>query len=120
MLERGTAWAPEVWHRSHPSAGQCWSSSYVLRSLLGGEIIVAEVVPTTVPKQRHSWNRFPSGLEVDLTREQYSPEQRFSECVVPESLVHSVAGKQAELLLARVQATLSSKVIFPGVAASDA
>lgn len=97
-----TAWTPSEWSSAKPAAGQCFSTSYVIKSLLGGEIVHAEILPHAQPKQRHSWNRFADGLEIDLTREQLSPEQGLLPCELPEDLVWSFGGKQAELLLQRV------------------
>ncbi len=101
-----TAWDPATWTNDNPAAGQCFSTTYVIRSLLGGRIVHAEVFPNSQPKQRHAWNRFESGFEVDLTREQFPHGQQFLPCELPEELVWSVGGKQAELLLARVVAQL--------------
>ncbi|WP_439898070.1 YunG family protein [Aquabacterium humicola] len=101
-----TAWSPPAWNRSAPAAGQCYSTAFVIKSLLGGEIVHAEVLPNTQPKQRHAWNRLDSGTEIDLTSEQFPIGQQFLPCELPEELVWSVAGKQASLLLERVLARL--------------
>jgi hypothetical protein len=103
-----TAWTPAAWRSDNPAAGQCFSTTYVIRSLLGGRIVHAEVFPNTQPKQRHAWNRFENGFEVDLTREQFPDDQQFVPCELPEDVVWAVGGKQAELLLARVMAQLES------------
>ena len=108
-----TAWTPEAWNPATPAAGQCWSTAYVLRHLLGGEIVHAELLPHTEPKQRHAWNRFRNGFELDLTREQFPPGQRFRECSLPGDLLMSVAGQQARRLLARVLAALAPAPAAP-------
>jgi hypothetical protein len=105
---RETAQVQNSWSPSNPSAGQCWQSAYVVRYYLGGDIVVAELVPQTSPIQRHAWNKLPSGEEVDLTRAQFQPHQEFAPCDVPESLIWSVVGAQSELLLAKVQDILSN------------
>jgi len=109
-----TAWTPSVWSASAPAAGQCWSTAYVIRSFLGGQIVHAEVLPHTAPKQHHAWNRFADGRDVDLTREQFEPDQLFQECSLPEPLIMSVAGAQAKLLLHRV-----SLLLRPALEAAD-
>jgi len=65
------------------------------------------VLPHSDPIQRHAWNRFPDGTEFDLTHEQFPPGQTFRECVVPESVIRSVSGPQAEELLRRVAARIA-------------
>lgn len=97
-----TAWIPSQWSPGIPAAGQCFSTAYVIKTLFGGEIVHAEILPHAQPKQRHSWNRLSDGSEVDLTREQLSAEQTLLPCELPEELVWSCGGKQAELLLQRV------------------
>ena len=54
-----------------PSRGQCGPTSMVLNDWLGGELIVADVLANGVEVGVHYWNRLPSGLEVDLTRDQF-------------------------------------------------
>ena len=105
-----TAWSPECWLTENPAAGQCFSTAYVLKFVLGGEVVHAEVLPHTQPKQRHAWNRLPSGLDVDLTREQFPQGQQFAECVLPEQLVWEHGGRQAQLLLERVLGRLAGVV----------
>ena len=47
-------------------------TALVVRELLGGEILIATVIPPEgESSERHAWNRLPSGEEVDLTREQF-------------------------------------------------
>ena len=94
----------------NPAGGQCFSTSFVIKSLIGGEIVHAEVIPHTNPRQRHSWVQFSSGLKLDLTVDQFPPGQKFHACELPADLVWNHGGKQAELLLARVKAKLSQSV----------
>lgn len=102
-----TAWSPAQWSAANPAAGQCWSSAYVVRTLLGGEIVHAQVLPETDPKLWHAWNRLPDGVELDITREQFPSDQQFKVSDFPEDVIRSIAGPQAELLLARVRAHLA-------------
>ena len=103
----GTAHAPSAWSTDCPSAGRCWTSAFVIRHYFVGEIVLAEGLPHSNPVQRHAWNRFPDGSEFDLTRDQFPPEQAFRECAVPEAIVRSVSGPQAEELLRRVAARIA-------------
>ena len=105
-----TSHSPQDWDANNPSAGQCWTTAYVVRHFFGGELILAEILPHTNPIQRHAWNRLPDGTVVDFTRDQFPDKQEFRECSIPESIIVSVSGKQAHLLLERVEDALSSEV----------
>jgi len=100
-----TAHAPARWSATIPAAGQCWTSAFVVRALLGGEIGLAEIGGTD-PLQRHAWNRVPSGIANDITREQFSDAPALTPCDVPEELLMHVSGAQVQLLLERVAAAL--------------
>jgi hypothetical protein len=58
-----------------PSRGQCGSTALVLHDLLGGALMIADVEHAGTVDGVHYWNRLPSGLEVDLTREQFLPHE---------------------------------------------
>lgn len=61
-------WSPES-----PARGQCGVTALVLCDLLGGELLLAEVLRADGSRQGvHYWNRLPDGTDVDLTREQFS------------------------------------------------
>ncbi len=107
-----TAWSPSTWSAADPAAGQCFSTAYVINVFLGGEIVYAEVIPHTQPKQRHAWNRLANGLEIDLTRVQFPESQEFLPCELPPDLVWQTGGTQAEALLARVKAKLNEEQAF--------
>ncbi|RBY74645.1 hypothetical protein DQ238_21395 [Geodermatophilus sp. TF02-6] len=60
------------WSPAHPARGQCGASALVLHDLLGGELLLAEVLLSDGSRQGwHWWNRLPGGAEVDLTGEQF-------------------------------------------------
>jgi hypothetical protein len=64
-------WTPEV-----PARGQCGATALVLHDLLGGDLLLAEVLLPDGSRQGvHWWNRLPDGSEVDLTREQFAPHE---------------------------------------------
>ena len=64
--EEDDGWTPE-----NPSRGQCDITTLVVNDLLGGELLSADVYLDGERVEAHMWNRLPSGIEVDLTREQF-------------------------------------------------
>src|SRR5436190_24005415 len=62
---------PDEWSPDNPARGQCDITSLVVHDLLGGELLAADVFLDGERVEAHMWNRLPSGLEVDLTREQF-------------------------------------------------
>ena len=66
-----TADEDDDWTPENPSRGQCDITTLVVHDLLGGEVLAADVFLDGVRVEAHMWNRLPSGLEVDLTREQF-------------------------------------------------
>jgi hypothetical protein len=60
------------WHPGNPSRGQCGVSALIIQEILGGDLLVADVLfPSGEPQGVHYWNRLPNGVEWDLTREQF-------------------------------------------------
>jgi hypothetical protein len=63
------------WSPDNPSRGQCGATALVVRDLLGGELLEAEVLFANGERQGfHYWNRL-AGIEVDLTRDQFRPDE---------------------------------------------
>jgi hypothetical protein len=58
-----------------PARGQCGSTALVVHDLLGGSLMIADVEYAGAVDGVHYWNRLPCGLEVDLTREQFLPQE---------------------------------------------
>jgi hypothetical protein len=73
-----TADEPETWSEDNPARNHCDVTSVVVRDFLGGEILIANVVKDGRRLERHAWNRLPSGLEIDLTREQFRKGEQLS------------------------------------------
>ena len=69
-------WTPE-----NPSCGQCDITSLVVHDLLGGELLGADVYLDGDRVEGHMWNRLPTGIDVDLTREQFTRGQVVGEPV---------------------------------------
>ena len=89
---------PDEWSEANPARGQCAVTALLVRELLGGEILVANVLRDGVRVDRHAWNRLPSGLTLDLTREQFTQGERFAEPRVEEPvLTHRHPGRFATL-----------------------
>jgi hypothetical protein len=64
------------WSPGNPSRGQCGATALVVNDILGGNLLVAEVLLPNGSRQGfHYWNRLPEGDELDLTRDQFSPEE---------------------------------------------
>lgn len=64
------------WSPANPSRGQCGTTALVIHDLLGGELMFAEVLRQDGSSQgHHYWNRMPDGREIDLTLEQFAPDE---------------------------------------------
>jgi hypothetical protein len=72
----------------NPARGQCGVTALVVQDLLGGDLVLGEVHVAGTRTGAHWWNRLPGGLEVDLTREQFSAK----EIVTGGQVVHRPAG----------------------------
>ncbi|WP_406452015.1 hypothetical protein OG782_17550 [Streptomyces sp. NBC_00876] len=66
------------WTPANPARDQCGVTALVLHDLLGGELIRGEVHVDGVRTDYHWWNRLGPGTEIDLTREQFGPEELVS------------------------------------------
>jgi hypothetical protein len=98
---------PDDWRPDNPARGHCGTTAFVLRDLLGGDVVVAQIVGTD-PQEHHSWNRFPSGFEMDLTRDQFPEPPELLECEIPETMLVKLLGAQADLLRSRVLELLAT------------
>ncbi|EDY59718.1 conserved hypothetical protein [Streptomyces sviceus ATCC 29083] len=63
------------WSTGNPARGQCGVTAMVLNDLLGGELIRGEVRVNGEFRDYHWWNRIGIGVEIDLTRGQFRPEE---------------------------------------------
>lgn len=63
------------WTPDNPARDQCGVTALVLHDLLGGDLIRGEVRVDGERTDYHWWNRLGMGIEVDLTREQFRPEE---------------------------------------------
>jgi hypothetical protein len=66
------------WSADNPSWGHCDVTALVLNDVLGGDLMVAEVHVDGERYGYHWWNRLASGVEIDLTRDQFRNGQVIS------------------------------------------
>ncbi|MGW3608218.1 YunG family protein, partial [Micromonospora sp. NPDC005161] len=59
------------WHPDNAARGQCGATALIIQDLLGGELILGEVVARDAKVGYHYWNRLPDGRDVDLTADQF-------------------------------------------------
>lgn len=67
--------ASEEWRPDNPARDQCGMTALVVQDLLGGDLILGEVQVDSTKVGNLYWNRLPDGTEVDLTAEQFLPEE---------------------------------------------
>jgi hypothetical protein len=105
---RETSADPDEWTVDNPSRGQCDATAVVLRSYLGGEILVADILCDGRRVERHAWNRLPSGLTLDLTRDQLRPDQELGAPSAQEPMLLGDARERHALLAERVACALAA------------
>lgn len=66
----------EEWTPGNPSRDQCGMTALVVQDILGGDLIIAEVHVEGTQIGHHYWNRLPDGSEVDLTADQFRPDEK--------------------------------------------
>ena len=103
---RDTSDDPDEWSDENPARGQCAVTALLVRELLGGEIVVASVIRDGRRTERHAWNRLPSGIALDLTREQFVGGERLGEASVEEPQLTERHPERYEKLRTRVRAAL--------------
>ncbi len=63
------------WHPGNPSRGQCGVTALVVNDLFGGELVLGEVFSGGSKVGYHWWNVLPDGREIDLTADQFRPDE---------------------------------------------
>jgi hypothetical protein len=112
-----SSWGPDTLFASadymargngQPSRGQCGTTALVIQSLLGGDLMVADVQCEGRMEGVHYWNVTPGGVELDLTRDQFTPaESLINQRQVTRERSSSSPGEQSfQLLRERVTAAL--------------
>ncbi len=100
------------WSKDRASIGQCTSTAYVLNDLLGGKLLGAEVtMPDGLPQGHHYWNLLDSGLEIDLTLDQFQNGEIVGPPMVLERIfdVPEPGAERYLELRRRVEAALQAK-----------
>ena len=100
---RDTSDDPEEWSEENRARGQCAVTALLVRELFGGEILVANVLRDGRRVDRHAWNRLPSGLTLDLTREQFVNGEQFGSGCTEEPLLTHRNPERFATLRARVR-----------------
>ena len=60
------------WEPDNLARGHCDITALVVNDVFGGDLVVGEVyLQDGARRGSHWWNRLPSGVELDLTREQF-------------------------------------------------
>jgi hypothetical protein len=84
-------WSPE-----NPARGQCGVTALVVQDLLGGELLIAQVdTADGSPQGLHYWNRLAGGIELDLTREQFTGGELIGEPAVADRPADTSEGRLA-------------------------
>jgi len=95
------SWGPDTvepncgWSAGNPGRGQCDVTALVVDDLIGGELMASDVLLDGRRVMAHMWNRLPSGIEVDLTREQFRDGEILENCRASVRLPASVLGDPA-------------------------
>jgi hypothetical protein len=116
---RETSDDPDEWTEENPARGQCAVTSLLVRELLGGEILVANVIRDGKRIERHAWNLLPGGVAVDLTREQFRNGEVLGEAAVEEPLFTKRHPERYELLASRVREAIAASASSRGNAISS-
>jgi len=75
---------PHEWAPENPPRGQCDITSLVVHDFVGGDLLAADVYRNGERVEAHMWNRLPSGIEIDLTRDQFRGGEEVGEPTVRE------------------------------------
>jgi hypothetical protein len=103
---RETSDDPDEWSEDNAARGQRAVTARLIRELLGGEILVANVLRDGRRVERHAWNRLPSGLTVDLNREQFKNGERVGDPAAEEPVLTNRNPERYATLRERVRSRL--------------
>ncbi|MEW2493545.1 YunG family protein [Streptomyces nodosus] len=93
------------WQPDNPSWGHCDITALIVNDLFGGDLVVGEVHCDGEQQGFHWWNRLPSGVELDLTYEQFTRGQTVSAVRVVERPPGPLPRRWEEYLLLRERVT---------------
>ena len=72
------------WQPENPAWGHCDITALIVNDIFGGDLMAGEVHFEGDQHGFHMWTRLPSGIEIDLTREQFQLGQTVTEGRVVE------------------------------------
>ncbi|MGZ4449491.1 MAG: YunG family protein [Nocardioides sp.] len=102
--------ASEEWTPDNPSRDQCGMTALVVQDVLGGDLVLAEVHVDGEKVGHHYWNRLPDGTDLDLTGDQFRPEEEVvgGSVVIRPPDAPRYHREQYELLRDRVLAAIAA------------
>jgi hypothetical protein len=65
----------ELWHAGNPARGHCGVTALVVAEVLGGDLLLAPAYAGGAERGVHWWNRLPEGTDLDLTADQFGPDE---------------------------------------------
>jgi len=103
-----TSDTPDRYDPANPERDQCGATALVVHDYLGGRLLESEVFLGLERTDHHYWNLLPSGLEIDLTRDQFRLGERIAEPIPMDrpTLLGDAAQARYDLLQTRVAAAL--------------
>jgi hypothetical protein len=99
-----------MWSVENPSRGHCAVVALTINDLFGGDLLCAKVHRSDALIGYHWWNRL-AGIDIDLTRCQFLPEEVVGEPLVYRRPVGDSTFYEAQykLFRAKVEALLSAQ-----------
>ena len=89
------------WHPGNPVLGHCDITALIVNDIFGGDLMVGEIHSAGERECFHWWNRLPSGVELDLTREQLQDGQTVTAARVVQRPPGPLRRRHEEYLLLR-------------------
>jgi hypothetical protein len=65
----------DQWRPDNPARGQCGVTALVVQDVFGGDLLLGDVLVGGRKVGHHYWNRLPNDFEVDLTADQFHPDE---------------------------------------------
>ncbi|MFE4825489.1 hypothetical protein [Streptomyces sp. NPDC056672] len=91
------------WQPGNPAWGHCDITALIVNDVFGGALMVGEVYADGEQQGFHWWNRLASGVELDLTREQFQWGQTVTAARVVERPPGPLPRRWEEYLLLRTR-----------------
>jgi GNAT superfamily N-acetyltransferase len=111
-----TASDPATWTAQNPARDHCDVTALFVREILGGEILIANVILDGRRVERHAWNRLSTGVTIDLTRSQFRNGEQFGRAKVAEPVGFHGSTERYARFAARARAALARRADVSGEA----